>query len=358
MLAQVEQVAPTDSTVLIQGETGTGKELFARAIHSRSAAARTGRSSRSTAARSRAGLVESELFGHVRGALHRRARQARRPVRARRRRDDLPRRGRRAARSRRRSSCCASSRSRSSSPWARSRTIRVDVRVIAATNRDLEEAVREGRFRADLLLPAERLSRAGAAAARAAERHSRCSSAFFVRAAGQEAGQAARRVQPQGMERLTAYAWPGNVRELAERRRARGDPRPGPRSRDRRRACSARLRPRTSGSPSALVDVERGHILSVLKTTRGVVEGPRGAAQILGLHPNTLRSRIKKLGISRRLPRHFVGPPKLRGAAPRPGAGEIRKHLKRNGLRPRCASGPAAGTGLALALWRVEQTRC
>jgi transcriptional regulator with GAF, ATPase, and Fis domain len=98
------------------------------------------------------------------------------------------------------------------------------------------------------------------------------------------------------MEQLTAYSWPGNVRELENIVERAAILAQGP-VLEPEASLFGDAAP-ASGSPSALVDVERGHILSVLQATRGVVEGPRGAAQILGLHPNTLRSRIKKLGIS------------------------------------------------------------
>ena len=196
-------------------------------------------------------------------------------------------------------------------PVGSSRTIRVSVRVIAATNRDLEQAVRDGRFRADLLyrlnvFPIEvpplrkRTSDIGLLVA------------FFSSAMARKTGKPIQGFSTRSMERMFNYSWPGNVRELqnvVERAAIlakgpileledtilvdtpsadSGEPPPATESRvghDRSRV-------------GRMQDVERRHILEVLKTTGGVVEGSRGAATILGMHPNTLRSRMKKLGIA------------------------------------------------------------
>jgi formate hydrogenlyase transcriptional activator len=297
-LGRIEKVAATDATVLIQGETGTGKELFARAIHSRSA--RKGRPLvKVNCGAIPDGLVESELFGHVRGAftgaLDKRVGRfeladggtifldevGELPLET-------------------QVKLLRVLQEHEFEPVGSSRTIRVDVRVIAASNRDLEAEVREGRFRADLLY---RLNVFPVKVPPLRERRSDIPllSAFFVQSLSKKLGKPLEGFSARGMERLTAYSWPGNVRELeniVERAAILGH---GPILEADASffgaAAAATASAPAAGSP-ALADVERSHIEAVLKSTRGVVEGPRGAAVILGLHPNTLRSRIKKLGIS------------------------------------------------------------
>ena len=293
VLDRVQKVAGTDATVLIQGETGTGKELFARAIHSRSA-----RKDRALVKVNCGaipdGLVESELFGHVRGAftgaLDKRVGRfelanggtifldevGELPLET-------------------QVKLLRVLQEQEFEPVGSSRTVRVDVRVIAASNRNLEEAVREGRFRADLLY---RLNVFPVKVPPLRERRSDIPvlAAFFVGGLAKKLGKPLDGFSRRGMEQLTAYSWPGNVRELENIVERAAILAQGP-ILEPEASLFGDAAP-ASGSPSALVDVERGHIVSVLKATRGVVEGPRGAAQILGLHPNTLRSRIKKLGIS------------------------------------------------------------
>ncbi|HSD29139.1 MAG TPA: sigma 54-interacting transcriptional regulator, partial [Vicinamibacteria bacterium] len=319
LLEVVEQVAPADSTVLITGETGTGKELVARAIHDRSR-----RKDRPlvkvNCGAIPAGLVESELFGHVKGAftgaLEKRTGRfelaqggtlfldeiGELPVET-------------------QVKLLRVLQEHEFEPVGGSRTVRVDVRVIAATNRDLDAAVRSGHFRSDLFY---RLNVLPVAIPPLRERPEDIPQlvAFFLSRFSRRFGKTVSAVSRETMERLSEYPWPGNVRELqnvVERAvvlargpvlildRALNPVAPGARERDRGPASDAPAdslpAPASDRVPReselVLEEVQRRHILGILRTTKGVVEGPAGAARILGLHPNTLRSRMKKLGISR-----------------------------------------------------------
>jgi formate hydrogenlyase transcriptional activator len=198
------------------------------------------------------------------------------------------------------------------------------VRVIAATNRDLQEAVGAGRFRADLfyrlhVFPIE------VPPLRARRSDIPQLVTFFVSRLAKKFGKRVGSLSPETMEHLASYAWPGNIRELqnvieravvlcegpilelgrdlAPITAAAGHaPRPEtpPESTGPRVGSGQARQAASQSEPSDLVtleEVERRHVLSVLTRTGGVIHGPRGAARILGLHPNTLRSRMEKLGI-------------------------------------------------------------
>jgi formate hydrogenlyase transcriptional activator len=316
-LRKVEQVATTDSTVLISGETGTGKELIARAIHSRSRRADRPLVKVNCAAIS-AGLVESELFGHVKGAftgaIDRRVGRFELAdggtifldeV------SELP--------AETQVKLLRVLQEREFEPVGSSRTARVDVRVIAATNRNLQDAVASGRFRADLFY---RLNVFPLEVPPLRERRSDIPQLvmFFLAQFATKFGKRLEAVPQPAMDRLLGYAWPGNVRELqniieraavlSEGTRLTFDhdlvpparagdggaiePRAGP---DRPAAD-----PTSGPGPAALgtlEEVERRHIQTTLEQTGWLIEGPKGAAKILALHPNTLRSRMEKLGIRR-----------------------------------------------------------
>jgi formate hydrogenlyase transcriptional activator len=292
-LGQVERVAPTDATVLIYGETGTGKELFARAIHSRSP--RHGRPLVKVNCGAIApGLVESELFGHVKGAFTG-------ALQSRSGRFELADRGTifldevSELPLETQVKLLRVLQEQEFEPVGSGRTLRVDVRVIAASNRRLDEAVRAGSFRADLLY---RLNVFPLEVPALRERRGDIPLlvAFFLDRLGKKLGKPLTGIGRASLERLVAYAWPGNVRELqnvVERAAilAQGDTLEIP----------PELLASGDRAPAAqtLEDLERDHIQSVLRGPGGVIDGPRGAAGVLGLHPNTLRSRMKKLGIER-----------------------------------------------------------
>ncbi|HWC01564.1 MAG TPA: sigma 54-interacting transcriptional regulator [Methylomirabilota bacterium] len=306
-LRRVEQVAPTDSTVLISGETGTGKELIARAIHDRSPRRDRPLVKVNCAAIS-AGLVESELFGHVKGAFtgalerrHGRFELADGGTLLLDEVGELP--------LETQVKLLRILQEQEFEPVGSSRTVRVNVRVLAATNRDLEEAVKASRFRADLYY---RLAVLPVEVPPLRERHEDIAqlAMFFLARFAKRFGKAVEAISRASLDRLLAYPWPGNVRELQnviERAVVLAD---GPvleLGRGLLPASAGRDDPPTpaAGAPDpteSLDGVERRHILVTLERVRWVIEGPQGAARILGLHPNTLRSRMERLGIRRPRP--------------------------------------------------------
>ena len=290
-LSRVERVAATDSTVLILGETGSGKELFARAVHSRSPR-RQRPLVKVNCGAIPAGLVESELFGHVRGAftgaLDRRTGRFELADGGTIFLDEigeLP--------PETQVKLLRVLQEREFEPVGSSRTVRVDVRVIAATNRDLEQEVRAGRFRADLLY---RLNVFPITVPPLRERRDDVPllAAFFLSTLSKRIGKTVDGFSRRSMQRLCDYSWPGNIRELQNVVERAAILAPGAVAEVEAALLGANAEPEASGT---LQDVERRHIASVLRGTRGVIEGPAGAARVLGLHPNTLRSRMKKLGV-------------------------------------------------------------
>jgi formate hydrogenlyase transcriptional activator len=306
VLRQVEQVAPTDSTVLVMGETGTGKELVARAIHDRSRRKDRPLVKVNSGAIS-AGLVESELFGHVKGAFtgalgNRDGRfkladggtifldeVSELPLEA-------------------QVKLLRVLQEQEFEPVGSSKTIEVDVRVIAATNRDLGAEVSAGRFRQDLFYRLNVVP-ISVPPLRAREGDVELLVQFLVQKLTKKLGRPAMQVPADVMKRLRAYAWPGNVRELQnviERAivLAQGGALSiGPELTSAIPAATAPspAAPATAEVPTggSLVDVERRHIEAVLIDRNWMIEGERGAAKVLNLHPNTLRGRMRKLGIKR-----------------------------------------------------------
>ena len=314
VMERVEQVAKTDAPVLVLGETGSGKEVIARAIHARSRRAK-GPVVRINCGAIPAELIDSELFGHERGSFTG-------AVSTRKgwfeRADggtlfldeigELP-------------------------PAAQVRllrvlqdgtlervgahqTISVDVRIVAATHRHLENMVEEGTFREDLWY---RLSVFPVRLPGLRERPEDIPllAAHFADRAGKRLGGAALTPSDEDMALLQAYSWPGNVRELAaviERAAILGNGKrldlrtalgfgaqaAPTRATGEQRAPSVRPPappPRTSGAVATLDEAITRHIEDVLATCHGRIEGPFGAAKALGVNPHTLRARMRKLGL-------------------------------------------------------------
>src|SRR5579863_9749221 len=313
VLRAVEQVAPTDSTVLICGETGTGKELIARAIHNRSPRKERALVSVNCSAIS-AGLVESELFGHLKGAftgaIERRVGRFELANGGTIFLDEI---GELALETQ--AKLLRVLQEQEFEPVGSSRPLRVDVRVIAATNRNLREEVAAGRFRSDLFY---RLNVLPLQLPPLRERRSDIPQlvALCVSRFAKRFGKKVEGVSQETMARLVEYPWPGNVRELqnviergivlsaAAILRLDKDLVPVAASEDSLEtaeipAKEAQLSASSPAKLRTLDEVERSHIQAALQQADGVVDGPRGAAKILDLHPNTLRHRMSKLGIQR-----------------------------------------------------------
>jgi DNA-binding NtrC family response regulator len=299
MLEQVAQVAPTDSTVLIQGETGTGKELVARAIHEASARRERPLVKVNCAALPR-DLVESELFGHEKGAFTGALQQRRGRFEL---ADggtlfldevgELP-----------LESQAKLLRVLQEHEFDRvggTRTLRANVRVIAATNRGLQAQVAAGVFRADLFY---RLAVFPIAVPPLRERRDDIPLLIrhFAARAARKLGHAIDRIAPQCLDEASAYDWPGNIREL-ENAVERALILTGGAALDSLALPAAAPAPVTAPvaatSDGTLEDIERAHIRRVLDRAGWVIEGERGAARALGLNASTLRGRLRKLGIRR-----------------------------------------------------------
>ena len=297
VLKDAEMVAPTDSTVMLRGETGTGKELVARAIH-RLSPRRDQPLVIVNCAAIPATLIESELFGHEKGAFTG-------AIQRRRGRFELAHGG----------SIFLDEvgdipletqvkllrvlQEQSFERVGGDQTVQVNVRLIAATNRELEVAVAQKAFRADLFyrlnvfpitLPPLRERREDIVAL----------ALHFARKHAARMRRTVEGITPETVERLQAYPWPGNVRELEnviERAVIY--------CRDGWLRVDPQALPRGEAGPPAdealvpLTEWERRYILRVLDRTGNVIEGEKGAARILGLHPSTLRNRMIRLGIKR-----------------------------------------------------------
>jgi formate hydrogenlyase transcriptional activator len=301
VLSRVSKVAPTDSTVLITGETGTGKELVARAIHRRSRRSSRAFVSVNCAAIPR-DLIASELFGHEKGAftgaLQRRVGRFELAEGGTIFLDEvgeLP--------TETQIALLRVLQEREFDRVGGSRPIRADVRVIAATNRDLEAAVNAGSFRSDLFyrlnvfpmeIPSLRERRVDIPLL----------VEYFVDRYARKAGKNIKRVSKKTLDSLQSYPWPGNIRELQnviersvilceteifsiEENWLPHQPAPTPASRQQ-----AEL-------PQTLLVQEKEMIETALKDTRGRVSGPTGAAVKLGIPRSTLESKIRSLKINK-----------------------------------------------------------
>jgi formate hydrogenlyase transcriptional activator len=295
LLARIEQVAPTDATVLITGETGTGKELIARALHKRSGRA-SGPLVKVNCAAVPETLLASELFGHERGAFtgaieRRRGRfeQAHGGTIFLDEIGELP--------ETMQVLLLRVLQEREFERLGGTQSIKVDVRVVTATNRDLAADVESGRFRRDLYY---RLNVFPLHVAPLRERPDDIAPlvATFAAKYGTRVGRPVTRVDARSLRALAAYPWPGNVRELENIvERAVIVSRGGTLRIDRE------ILPGADAGASRLADhlheSERAAIETALSASGGRVSGPQGAARRLGLPASTLEFRIRKLGIDR-----------------------------------------------------------
>ena len=295
VMFRVDQVAATTATVLLFGETGTGKELVARAIHRRSPRRNRPMVVVNCAALP-ANLIESELFGRERGAFtgaH--ANQIGRFELANKGTIFLDEVGELPLELQ--PKLLRALQEGQVERLGNPRTVDVDVRVIAASNRDLTEEVRQGRFRRDLYyrlnvfpitLPSLRDRPEDIAVL---VRH-------LVKRLSRTLQKRIDTIPSQVMQLLESYDWPGNVRELENVLQRAIILSPTTTLALGEAWMPAAQEPQT-GSAVTLVDMERRHIRGVLDATRWRIEGSSGAAQLLGLKPSTLRSRMLKLGIVR-----------------------------------------------------------
>ena len=298
VLKEVETVAPTDSTVLIRGETGTGKELIARALHKLSPR-RDRTFVKLNCAAIPAGLIESELFGHEKGAFTGAITQkvgrfelAHQGTLFLDEVGDIP--------PELQPKLLRVLQEQEFERLGSTRTIRVNVRLVAATNRDLAQMVSNRQFRDDLyyrlnvfpvVLPPLRERREDIPWL---VRH-------FVQKVALRMGRRIETIPAEAMDVLVQYPWPGNIRELENIIERAVILSPGPALHinlgDLKAAAAQAKVP--SGAVVTLADADRDHILGVLRETGWVLSGPTGAAARLGMKRSTLQSKIKKLGISR-----------------------------------------------------------
>ncbi len=296
VLRQVETVAPTDSTVLIHGETGSGKELVARAIHERSA--RAGRTFvKLNCAAIPSGLLESELFGHQKGAYT----------------------GAISDRVGRFELASGGTvfldeigevplelqpkllrilQEREFERLGSSKTLRTDARLIAATNRDLEAMVEAGTFRADLFY---RLNVFPIHVPPLRERPEDVPLLVrhFVQQLGRKTRKTVETIPSETMAALQRYDWPGNIRELQNLLERALILSTGPVLHVPLDGLRSRSGATPAVVPRTLREAEREHVLAVLESAGWVLGGPNGAAARLGLNRSTLQFRLKKLGLVR-----------------------------------------------------------
>jgi PAS domain S-box-containing protein len=296
VLFKVNQIASTETTVLILGETGTGKELIARAIHD--ASPRKDRPLvKLNCATLHPGLIESELFGHERGAFTGAlSRQSGRfevangttlfldEI------GELP--------PELQGKLLRVLQEGEFERLGSARTIKVDVRIIAATNRDLEDDVEKRRFREDLWY---RLNVFPITVPPLRERRDDISLLVhsFVNRLGKKLGKTIKTIPQRAIRELQEYPWPGNVRELENVIERAVINTQGSSLRLADRLEKTRAPTSEEEQARTLEEMERTHITKTLEKTYWKVSGADGAAVLLGLNPNTLRGRMRKLGIRR-----------------------------------------------------------
>jgi len=297
VLQMVETVAWGDSTVLLLGETGTGKELIARAIHSHSPR-RDRPLVKLNCAAIPTGLLESELFGHERGSFTGAIAQKIGRLQLAHQGSlfldeigDIP--------LELQPKLLRALQEREFERLGSTRTQKVDVRIVAATHRDLEGMILEKQFRSDLYYRVN-VFPIHVPPLRERPEDIPLLVQHFVQQATRRLRKTIDTIPPETMEALMQYQWPGNIRELENvvERAVILSPR------SVLRVPLTDLQSRiTAGHDreglQTLADVEREHICSILKETRWVVSGPRGAAMRLGMNRSTLQFRMKKLGIIR-----------------------------------------------------------
>jgi formate hydrogenlyase transcriptional activator len=302
VLKQVETVAPTGSTVLIRGETGTGKELIARALHELSP--RKGRTFvKLNCAAIPTGLLESELFGHEKGAFTGAIAQkvgrfelAHQGTLFLDEVGDIP--------LELQPKLLRVLQEQEFERLGGTKTTKVDVRLVAATHRDLSKMVADGRFREDLyyrlnvfpvVLPPLRERRTDIPRL---VRH-------FTQQFARRMGRRIETIPSAALDALAHYPWPGNVRELQNVIERAVILSPGPAlqvSLNDLQAPTENASP-SPAAPRTLADAEREHILGALRETGWVLGGPKGAATRLGMKRSTLRWKMKRLDISNPKPR-------------------------------------------------------
>jgi len=295
-LMQVETVAPTDATVLVLGETGTGKELFARAIHHLSRR-RNRTFVKLNCAAIPSGLLESELFGHEKGAFTGAVSQkigrlelANQGTLFLDEVGDIP--------LELQPKLLRALQEKEFERLGSTRTITVDIRLVAATNRNLEKMVEEGQFRRDLYyrlkvfpikIPALRERRDDIPLL----------VRYFVHMHARRMDKRIEKIPAEVMEALTRWKWPGNVRELENFIERAVILTSGPQLRAPLAELELAADDLADSGDATLETSEREHILRVLREAKGMIGGPHGAAERLGLKRTTLNSKMKKLGISR-----------------------------------------------------------
>jgi len=310
VLAQVELVAPAGTTVLLQGETGTGKEVIARAVHNLSPR-RERTFVKISCAAIPSGLLEAELFGHERGAFTGALSQKIGRFEL---ADlgtlfldevgDIP--------LELQPKLLRVLQEQEFERLGSNRTQRVDVRVVAATNRDLPKLVAERVFRSDLYYRLN-VFPIHIPALRERKEDVPLLVRYFVQKFSRALNKTVEYVPAEVMEALTNYAWPGNIRELEnlieravllspgkELRVPLAELKPGSVIADPASPFSAFNTSSVSSAPlSTLEEAERQHILRALRQTEWRIAGPKGAANILGMKRTTLQARMRKLGIRR-----------------------------------------------------------